>query len=149
MNEGGDIGNYNKFCGNLVEGSILYNIDSTNRWGEYLLVASISVVRISGMRTYTVLLIGLTKEEGNYKPRNLCIKLTPDYAKNVPFLKYVGHCNFTLVPELSNIDINVGLVTVYGNVDLHKFAEKLSIRKPRRGKYDKDGKLVIKKPSSK
>ena len=149
MNGNNDIGNYNGFCKNLTEGCILYNIDSTNLWGDYLLVASISIVRIGSHKTYTVLLLGLKKEGTSYVPRNLCIKLTPDYAKNVPFLKYVGHCKFKLIPELSNMDINTGLVAAYGSIDLHKYTTKLSIRKPRARKYDREGKLVIRKPNNK
>jgi hypothetical protein len=49
------------------------------------------------------------------------------------------------VPELLGLIANVGLATVYSQVDLHKFVSKLSIRKPRTHKYGKDGKPVIKK----
>ena len=145
MNSNVDIDAYNKFCSNLQEGYILYNIDSTNLWGDYLLVVNITSLKFSNVSTYSVLLIGLKKEKGKLKTRNLRIKLTPEYAKNIPFLKYIGCCKFNLIPELSDVDINVGLVAVYGQTDLHKFATNLSIGKPRKRKYGKDGKLIIKK----
>ena len=149
MNQNVDIETYNRFCGNLREGYVLYNVDSTNLWGEYLLVADIIPVVVGTCKTYTVLLMGIKKEEGIFKPRNLRIKLTPEHTKNIPFLKYVGHCNFNLLTEMSDVNINTGLVTVYGQTDLHKFAKDLSIRKPRKQKYGKDGKLIIKSTHNK
>lgn len=138
-----EINEYNQFCSNLREGYVLYNIDTTNSWGDYLLVANISTIKIGEVKTYTVLLLGLRKDQSNFVPRNIRIKLTPEHAGNVPFLKYVGHCNFRLIPELEEVNINIGLATVYGTTDLHKFATNLSIRKPRKHKYANDGKLVI------
>ena len=149
MSQSVDINTYNQFCGNLREGYVLYNVDSTNLWGDYLLVADVISVRVGACKTYTVLLLGLKKEDGVFKPKNLRIKLTPEHAKNIPFLKYVGRCNFNLIPEMSDVNINTGLVTVYGQADLHKFAQGLSIRKPRKQKYGKDGKLIIKPTSNK
>lgn len=148
MNNGEDLGlnEYNDFCRDLRAGNVLYNIDSTNLWGDYLLVVNVAPVKIGNVRTYTALLLGLKKENGRYVSRDLCISLTPDYANRIPFLKHVGYCRFNLIPVLEKVNIDVGLVTVYGNIDLHKFATKLSVRKPRAGKYGKDGKLVIKKP---
>ena len=136
---------YNEFCKTQVEGNILYNIDKTNNWGEYLLIVNIATVRVGEIKTYSMLLIGLQKEGKEFKPKNLRIKLTPDYCSNIPFLKYVGHCNFKLVPTLEDVDVNIGLAAVYGTTDLWKYKEKLSIRKPKTRKYDKEGKLVIKK----
>lgn len=136
---------YNSFCKVLEAGMILYNLDSTNLWGDYLLVASVSIVRIGNAMSYVVLLIGLKKEEGKYVSRNFHIQLTYDYANITPFLKPVGYCSFFLQPVISDININVGLVTVYANTDLHKYTTKLSISKPRRRKYGKDGNLIIKK----
>jgi hypothetical protein len=140
-----DISTYNKFCRSLREGCILYNIDKTNSWGEYFLVANIASIRFAGQRTYSMMLLGLSKKEQGFVPRNLRIKLTPDYARNIPFLKNVGQCNFTLVPEIRDVDVNLGLVAVYGDVNLHKYAQKLSVHKPKSRKYGKDGHLVIKK----
>ena len=137
---------YNSFCKELRAGNVLYNIDTTNLWGEYLLVAHVTPVRVGNAKTYTVLLLGLKKAEGKYVSNDLCISLTPDYAGRIPFLKHVGYCKFSLMPVLDNVDINVGLAAVYGNTDLHKFASKLSIRKPKVRKYDREGKPVIKKP---
>ena len=140
---------YNKFCNNLAEGCILYNIDSTNMWGDYFLVANISPVRIGEMKTYTALLLGLKKDKNRFLPVNRKIKLTPDCAGNVPFLKYVGRCKFSIIPELSEVEVNIGLATVYGQTDLRKFTEKLSIRKPKKKKYGRDGKLFVRKTGNK
>lgn len=138
---------YNSFCNDLKAGMVLYNLDSTNQWGDYLLVASIGIITIEDKISYVVLLIGLKKEEGQYVSRNFHIQLTYDYANIVPFLKPVGNCSFFLQPIIEEININVGLVTVYANTDLHKYMSRLSISKPRRRKYGKDGKLVLKKNS--
>lgn len=140
---------YNKFCESLKEGDILYNINSTNLWGDYLLVSNITPLTIVGIKTYTVLLLGLKKEEDNYIPLDLRIKLTSDDAPSIPFLRTVGYCKFKLVPDLSTIYINKGLVSIYGSVDLWKYREKLNIKKPRRRKYDKAGNPVIKKAGNK
>ena len=139
---------YNGFCKELRVGNILYNINSMNLWGEYLLVAHIAHIKTSGIDTYTVLLLGLKKQDGKYVSRNVCVSLTPDNMEQIPFLKHVGYGQFTLVPVFDSINVNVGLATVYSQTDLHKFATKLSIRKPRTHKYGKDGKLVIKKSSN-
>ncbi len=139
------IDEYNGFCRELRMGSILYNINSMNRWGEYLLVAHVTHIRTSDIDTYTVLLLGLKKSEGKYIPRNFCISLTPDNMEQIPFLKHVGYGKFTLVPVFDKIKVDVGLAAVYSQTDLHKFVSKLSIRKPRTHKYGKDGKSVIKK----
>lgn len=138
-----DINDYNKFCKSLYEGCILYNIDSTNLWGEFLLVVNITTITLEGKNTYSVLLIGLKKVQEEFVPYNLRVNLTPDYASSVPFLKYIGYCNFNLNPEVSNASVNMGLATVYSEVNLHKYAKKLSIKKPRKRKYGKDGRVVI------
>jgi hypothetical protein len=136
---------YNEFCKGLRAGNILYNINSMNLWGDYLLVAHVTHIRVGNADTYTALLLGLKKIEGQYVPRNFCISLTPDNMEQIPFLKHVGYGKFTLVPVFDEINVNVGLATVYSQTDLHKFVSKLSIRKPRTHKYGKDGKPVIKK----
>ena len=140
-----EIAAYNSFCRNITEGSILYNIDSTNLWGDYLLVASKQVIRLGSIKTYTLLLLGLQKKEEGYVSRNLRITLTPDYASRIPFLKYVGFCKFELYPVLSETNINLGLVSVYSQTDLHKYTRHLNIRKPQKKKYDREGKPIIKK----
>lgn len=151
MNNKGNngLGDYNRFCKNLMEGNILYNIDSTNLWSEYLLVANITPIRIKGVRTYTITLLGLKKQNGKYTPINQRISMTPDYTKYIPFLKPVGFCKFKLIPDMTDVEINVGLVATYGSTDLHKFTSKLSIRKPKFSKYDMEGKLIIKKADNK
>lgn len=137
---------YNNFCKNIEAGSILYNIDSTNQWGEYLLVINVASFTVGDINTYTVVLMGLKKQKGHYISNNNWISFTPDYAERVPFLKQIGYCKFFLVPTLDEVSVNVGLAAVYSSTDLHKFATNLSIRKPRNKKYDRDGKPVIKKP---
>ena len=139
------MGAYNDFCRNLTEGSILYNLDSTNSWGDYLLVANKQVIHAGNDQTYTLLLLGLKKENGQYKPRNLRISMTPDYAKHIPYLKYVGTCKFELLPVISEVNVSVGLVSIYSNTDLRKFTQKLNIRKPQKKRYGNDGKPTIKK----
>lgn len=136
---------YNEFCKELRAGNILYNINSMNLWGDYLLVVHVTHIRVGNVDTYTALLLGMKKVEGQYIPRNFCISLTPDNMEQIPFLKHVGYGKFTLVPVFDEINVNVGLATVYSQTDLHKFVSKLSIRKPRTHKYGKDGKPVIKK----
>lgn len=142
------IGSYNSFCKGLKEGTILYNVDSTNCWGDYLLVVNKTSIQIGSVKTYTVLLLGLKKEDSVFKSRHLRISMTPDYASHVPFLKYVGYSKFELLPVLKDVDVNMGLVAAYGTTDLRKYAQRLSIRKPQSRRYDKDGKPVIKKPSN-
>lgn len=135
---------YNGFCRELRAGNILYNTNSTNHWGEYLLVVHVTHVK----DTYAILLMGMEKTEGQYRTRNLCVSLTPDNMKQVPFLKHVGYCKFTLTPILDNVHVDVGLATVYSQTDLHKFVTNLSIKKPRTRKYGKDGRPIIKKNSN-
>ena len=136
---------YNAFCKELRAGVILYNINNMNLWGDYLLVVNVAHIRVGNADTYTAFLLGLKKEEGKYITRNLCISLTPDKMEQIPFLKQVGYCKFKLAPVFDEIKMDIGLVTVYSQTDLHKFVSKLSIRKPRTHKYDKEGKPVIKK----
>ena len=136
---------YNDFCRNLKEGYILYNVDSTNSWGDYFLVVNVAKVNTSGIQTYTALLLGLKKEGEKFVPRNSRIRLTPDCATNVPFLKYVGKCSYRLIPEIEDVEVNIGLAAVYGSTDLHKFASNLHLHKPRNRKYGNDGKPVVKK----
>lgn len=140
-----DLLEYNRFCHKLSEGCILYNMDSTNLWGEYLLVVNITTIKLWGQTSYTVLLIGLKKSEGSYTPYNMRIKLTPDYAKNIPFLKQVGKCRFSLIPVISDLNVDTGLITVYGDTNLRRYNSRVEVRKPKRRKYGKDGKLIIKK----
>lgn len=136
---------YNTFCRNLKEGTVLYNIDTTNLWGEYLLVVHKVLVRIQNIKTYTIMLVGLQKEDGQYKSRNIMVVLTPDCASSIPFLKCVGYCRFKLYPVIEDADVNLGLVAAYSGVDLRRYAYSINMRKPQKTKYGKDGKPVIKK----
>lgn len=136
---------YNTFCRNLKEGNILYNIDTTNLWGEYLLVINKIAVRVNGTKTYTILLAGLKKENEQYKPKDIMVVLTPDHASSIPFLKYVGYCKFKLLPVIEKADVNVGLVAAYSEADLRKYAYSINMRKPQKARYGNDGNPVIKK----
>ena len=137
------IDEYNEFCRKLRKGVILYNINPSNFFGEYLLVAHITHVVIDSSDTYTVLLLGMKRQDGKYIPTNSQTSLTPENMEQISFLKHVGCSKFTLVPVFDEINVNLGLITVYSQTDLHKFTSKLSIRKPRARKYGKDGKLIV------
>ena len=73
MNADAGLSEYNGFCKDLRAGNILYNIDSTNMWGEYLLVAHVTSVMVGDKKTYTALLICMEKKDGSYIPLNRCI----------------------------------------------------------------------------
>jgi hypothetical protein len=143
-----ELDSYNNFCKKLSEGSVIYNVDTTNGWGEYLLVIDKSSICIGKTHTYSIILLGIQKERGRYLPRNLKISLTPENASNIPYLKYVGYCRYELFLVLRDVNINIGLAAAYGSTDLHKFTKNVHIRKPQIRKYNKDGKPVIKKNSN-
>lgn len=136
---------YNRFCKDMHEGNILYNVDKTNSWGEYLLIVNIATVIYNGVKTYSMLLLGLKKKGKEFLSRNIKIKITPDFARNIPFLKYVGHCTFNLVPQLKEVNVNLGLATIYGEIDLKKYVQKLTTRKPKQRKYSADGSPIVKR----
>jgi hypothetical protein len=144
MDEDKNLEKFNLFCKNISEGVVLYNLNTTNHWGELLLVASICPITVHNTKTYTVLLVGVKREEGNLTIRNTRIKFTPDYADSIPFLKYVGHCKFSLLPKITETKLNMGLMVTYGSVDLWKYRKKLSIRKPKKRKYGNDGEPIVK-----
>jgi hypothetical protein len=141
---GDELAEYNRFCKALSEGTILYNLDSTNLWGDYLLVVNKCSVTVNDCKTYTVLLIGMKRVKDNFTFRNLRIKLTPEYAANIPYLKYVGMCNFLLVPDIYDVKVNQALIATYEDSDIYKYNKKLGGHRPRRHKYDKDGNPVLK-----
>jgi hypothetical protein len=143
-----ELDSYNNFCKKLSEGSVIYNVDTTNGWGEYLLVIDKSIICVGKTHTYSIILLGIQKERGRYLPRNLKISLTPENASNIPYLKYVGYCRYELLLVLRDVNINIGLAAAYGSTDLHKFTKNAHIRKPQIRKYNKDGKPVIKKNSN-
>ena len=131
---------YNDFCKNLMEGYILYNLDSTNSWGEYLLVGEKFNIKVGNEKTFAFLLFGIKRKESKFVFSNTKVKLTPDCAGNVPFLKYIGRCKCNTFPDMSEINVNMGLAVAYSNTDLHRYAEKNSVRKPKTRKYANDGK---------
>lgn len=138
-----DIGSYNSFCKNIVEGDILYNLNYTNLWAEYLLVVSIITVTLNNTKTYTVLLLGMKKNGDTFEFLNQNIRLSPDNADNIHYLKPVGYCKYTLSTVISSCTINKGMETIYKNTDLWQFKEKIAVRKPRKKKYGNDGKPII------
>lgn len=139
------ISQYNDFCKEIKEGDILYNIDSTNLWGDYLVVASKAVFTLGTVKTYYMLLIGLDKESSNaFKTNNCRINLTPDKADNTSYLKRIGHCKFTVELKMDNVQTNKGLMCIYEGTDLLKYYSKIHMKKPRKKKYDRNGELTRK-----
>lgn len=135
---------YNDFCKALRPGNILYNINYTNLWGEYLLVAQVAHIIVRDVDTYNVMLLGLKKQDKDYVSKETCVFLTPDSADQIPFLKYVGYSHFTMTPTFSEINVNSGLASIYSQMDLHELLDRLSVPKPRLRKYGNDGTPVIK-----
>lgn len=136
----GGLKDYNGFCSNLREGYILYNLDSENGWGEYLLVGEKFTVCIGEQKTFAALLFGLKKKEKRFVFNGIRVKLTPECAGNVPFLKYVGKCRCLTFPDMDDFNVNMGLAVAYSTTDLHKYSKMLSIRKPKKSRYGSDGK---------
>lgn len=134
---------FNNFCENLSEGDILYNLDYTNKWGEYLLVLTKADIKVGDNKTYYVLLSGLKKEDGKLKPVNTRINLTPKMADSTHFLKPVGSCAFNLNPQLENEFVNKGLIAMYERTNLEDYVSRTHVRKPRVRKYGDDKKPVV------
>ena len=138
------IAEYNSFCKNLHEGDILYNLDVTNLWGEYLLVAAKTKFVVNGIPVFFMLLLGLDNEDGEFKPNNLRISLSPEKLENIRYLKFVGNCKFGIQPIIEKTGLNEALNTMYKKMDLKKYSSNLGLSKPRRRKYDASGELRIK-----
>ena len=135
---------YNDFCASIREGDILYNIDNTNMWGSYLLVAARASINMGGHKTWFMLLIGLDKDGEEFTSNNTRINLNPDKASSTSYLKRIGHTKFKVDIVFKEVNINNGLAVVYENTDLWKYSRKLDTRKPRKKKYDRTGDLLIK-----
>ena len=135
---------YNRLCKQFHEADILYNLDITNMWGEYLLVAAKSIFKMDGIKFYYIMLLGLDKTEDGFKPNNLKISLAPEKLENLSYLKPIGTCKFRVVSEIESTDINTELEENYKNIDPWKYNSRLTTRKPVRRKYDSNGELVIK-----
>ena len=134
---------FNNFCENLSEGDILYNLDYTNKWGEYLLVLSKATIKMKDCKTYYVLLTGLKKKDGRFIPANTRINLTPKMADSTYFLKPIGSCEYSILPIIENVFINKGLIAMYENTDLKEYSAKAHVRKPKVRKYGEDNKPVV------
>lgn len=143
MNLKEKLAEFNRFCKNLHEGDILYNINSTNLWGEYLLVAAKATVRFVGQKSYFIFLLGLKKCGNTFTSNNVRINFSFDKMGNLPFLKPVGFCRYSITPSFGDTAINNGLVVMYSNVDLQKYTRKHHLKKSKRRKYDVNGEKVI------
>lgn len=135
---------YNLFCKNLQEGDILYNLDNTNSWGEFFLVATKAAITIGKLKTWCLLLIGMKEKDKQFVPSNTRVHLTPDKSDNTAYLKKVGYCKFEFSVTILNDKVNRGLVVVYQETDLWKYAHKIQAKKPKKRKYERDGKPVVK-----
>jgi hypothetical protein len=136
---------YNEFCRSIIEGNILFNLNFSYWQTKFLLVTNITPVKVGDIQTYTVTMLGLEKKDKSFIPLDIRVRLSPNDTKNIPFLKIVGMCKFKLNPEMVDTKVNLGLVTVFSNIDLRQYTKKLSIRKPHESRYESNGGLTIKK----
>lgn len=134
---------YNEFCRSVNEGDILYNIDSTNCWGDYLLVAAKAPIKVRNAKSWFILLLGLDLKDDKLITTSVRINLTPDEMQSTYYLKYVGYCKYSLTPTIYNSTIVEALKNTYKNIDLWKYSKKLHLRKPKKRKYGRDGKPII------
>lgn len=134
-----DVERFNEYCKTLHEGDILYNIDSTNLWGEYLIVLVKHQVRTENGSTWFVMLSGARREKDSFRPTSLKVYLSPDKIGSCEYLKYIGHCKVTVTPEFGMGVVNKGLVAVYKGTDLWRYSRNTHCRKVRNRKYDDRG----------
>lgn len=139
---------YHSFCKALREGDILYNMSPDNNWGELLIVATKTIVVMGDKETYSILLLGLKMEGGTIVSNGKRVDLTPQKVYSLPYLCTVGHCEFTLVPDIENYKVNQGLIVVCKNTDIWKYT-RTHPRKPKVSKYGDDGELEVKSTNNK
>lgn len=139
-NEELDFTQYNRFCKGLCEGDILYNMDNTNLWGDYFLVSVKVPITVGKEKTWFILLLQMEKQESGFVTTTTHINLTPSKVSHTPFLKYVGHCKYTITSSIENSQVNDGLLAIYKDQDLWKYAKQTKNRKPKKKKYKEDGK---------
>ena len=131
-----------EFLKKISEGDILYNINPTSHWGEYLLVAAKSIFREKGYSTGFILLTGLKKDEDNFVPTTTRIYFSSSKSSYIPYLKKIGWCKFQLMPVIKEEKVNEKLTMIYKSIELKKIKD--FSRKPKNRKYDEDGSLFVK-----
>jgi len=136
---------YCAFCNTLKVGDLLYNINSANAWGEYLLVATKANVYVDCEKTPYVMLLGLQDRKGEFTFNNKRIDFTLELDNMIPFLKVVGKCKFELRPIIIKCIPIKELLALYKSIDPWKYAQKIDGRKPKTKKYEKDGTKVVKR----
>lgn len=137
------INKFNTFCSDLRVGDVIYNIDNTNLWGDFLVVAVKAPIRYLSIKTWYILLLGVDRKEEGFESNNVRIDLTVNKAGNVDFLKVIGRCKIKLIPQIENQNIHNGLLVTYKDVGLRKYSERSKLRKPKYKKYDKNGELIV------
>ena len=143
------IEDYNNFCKECKEGDILYNIDKDNDWGEYLMVASKSIIEIGEQRTWMVVLLAMQYTDNTFSATGTHINLSPDKAAWIHYLKKVATCKFVLNPQLSSIKVNRGLLIILKDQKAWKYARQQKISRPKKRTYDVDGMKIVKKTGNK
>ena len=138
-----DTATYNGFCSILSEGDLLVNMNKSNGWGEYLIVALKATFIVANQDSYFCLLMGAKVDKNNVSTTGYHIYFTPDKASMVPFLRKVGHCDFELTPVIKGSTVNKGLIAMYSSVNAWNYSKVSGYRKPKTGKYDTDGKPVV------
>lgn len=133
------LSSYNAFCSTLHEGDILKNLNTSNGWGEFLLVAGKSMVS----DTYSVLLMGLERNEGVFMGNGNSIYLNPDKLEHTSYLRYVGAGKFSFRPVVYDVKLDERLMNVCGRLNVRKVG-----RKPRTKKYDSAGNPIIKRTNN-
>ena len=135
---------FTAFCRERHEGEILYNLDSTNLWGEYLLIVSKIKFKVNGTTTYCLILHSVTLKDHTLIPLNRRIDFSSEMANSVPFLKPVGFCKFELNPHFTKVDINLPLIVTYKNQDIWDYTKRSKTPKPKKRTYGIDGLKIIK-----
>lgn len=136
---------YNNFCSSLKEGDILYNLNTSNRWGSLFLVSAKITISTENADTFALLLLSLKLENDYLHTDGKRIDITPQMVYSVPFLKVVGHCEYSLIPDIDKCKINKGLLTAFQNTDIRN----MGYRKPKISKYGDDGNPIIKSTNNK
>lgn len=139
---------YIEFCKNIREGDILCDVGGTNISSELLLVAGKITIIIGDIETYSLILLGMKKQNDKIVPDGKRVDITPQKVAFARFLKLVGHCEYSLVAVVDNYRVNTGLVVSYKDADMKNFSKNHS-RKPRLGRYGDDGELLVKSATNK
>lgn len=135
---------FNEFCKQLHTGDLIYNINSSNAWGEYLMVATKANIIIGKEKSYYIMFFGLRKDGEAFSFNDKKIDFTLNLDGEIPFLKVVGKCEFELKPAIIRAFSRKELIAIYKGMDLRKYTKTANVRKARYKKYA-DGTTVIKK----